>query len=212
MVSYQKLSKITKKSEGGHINMGRKSKIETSPHYNEIVDMLVAGYSGRHVSEHLSNQYNEKISYVALNNFKKKKLNVKAAVREKIIEEEKKKSQEKAIGEKAKQEIQAQDSFEIATDYRFKDIKKLDKLIQDSENVNIDLDNIHVDSEKYDPYREIDLKLKLKRLGLDALKAKYEMLDEDELDVNINDNRPVTSWDSLEQSRQKYLKEKKENK
>lgn len=192
--------------------MGKKSKVEKSPHYNEIVDMLVAGYSGRHVSEHLLNEYGEKISHVALNNFKKKNLNVKAAVREKLIEEEKKKSQEKAINEQAKKELKAKDSFEVAADYRFKDIKKLDKLIQDSENVNIDLDNIHVDSEKYDPYKEIDLKLKLKRLGLDALKAKYEMLDEDELDVNINDNRPITSWDSLEQSRQKYLKEKKENK
>ena len=192
--------------------MGKKSKVEKSPHYNEIVDMLVAGYSGRHVSEHLLNEYGEKISHVALNNFKKKNLNVKAAVREKLIEEEKKKSQEKAINEQAKKELKAKDSFEVAADYRFKDIKKLDKIITDSENVHIDLDNIPVDPEKYDPYKEIDLKLKLKRLGLDALKAKYEMIDEDELDVNINDNRPITSWDSLEQSRQKYLKEKKENK
>ena len=199
--------------------MGRKSKIESSSHYNEIVDMLVAGYSGRHVSEHLLNEYGEKISYVSLNNFKKKNLNVKAAVREKLIEEQKKEAKRKAeeaskkgIAKEAEKEIKANESFELAADYRFKDIKKLDKLIQDSENVNIDLDNIHVDSEKYDPYKEIDLKLKLKRLGLDALKAKYEMLDEDELDVNINDNRPITSWDSLEQSRQKYLKEKKENK
>lgn len=192
--------------------MGKKSKVEKSPHYNEIVDMLVAGYSGRHVSEHLLNEYGEKISHVALNNFKKKNLNVKAAVREKLIEEEKKKSQEKAITEQAKKELKAKDSFEVAADYRFKDIKKLDKIITDSENVHIDLDNIDVEPDKYDPYKEIDLKLKLKRLGLDALKAKYEMLDEDELDVNINDNRPITSWDSLEQSRQKYLKEKKENK
>ena len=210
--------------------MAKKSKIETSPHYNEIVDLLVAGYSPRYVSDYLSDEYNEKISHTSLNNYRRNNLNVKAAVKQKIIEEQKKEKRQqqekvqkeskkkakeaskKGIAKEAEKEIKANESFELAADYRFKDIKKLDKLIQDSENVNIDLDNINVDSEKYDPYKEIDLKLKLKRLGLDALKAKYEMLDEDELDVNINDNRPITSWDSLEQSRQKYLKEKKENK
>ena len=38
------------------------------------------------------------------------------------------------------------------------------------------------------------------------------MIDEDELDVNIHDDRPLTSWDSIEKSRQKYLKEKEKNK
>ena len=199
--------------------MSRKSKIETSPHYNEIVDMLVAGHSGRRVSEHLLNEYGERISHVSLNNFKKKNLNVKAAVREKLIEEQKKEAKQKAkeaskkgIEKEVSKLLQSNDSFELATDYRFKDIKKLDKLITDSENVHIDLDNIVVDPEKYDPYKEIGLKLKLKRLGLDALKAKYEMIDEDELDVNIHDDRPITSWDSIEKSRQKYLKEKEKNK
>jgi len=194
--------------------MVRKSKVESSSHYNEIVDLLVAGYSPRYVSDLLLNEYNEKISHATLNKYKKNNLNVKAAVKQRIIESEKKQKREKeeAVEKEAGKKIKAKDSFEVAADYRFKDIKKLDKIITDSENVHIDLDNIPVDPDKYDPYKEIDLKLKLKRLGLDALKAKYEMLDEDELDVNINDNRPITSWDSLEQSRQKYLKEKKENK
>lgn len=199
--------------------MARKSKVETSPHYNEIVDLLVAGYSPRYVSDYLLNEYNEKISYVTLNKYRKDNLNVKAAVRQKIIEEEKKKTKEnikktseKAIGKEAEKQIKANESFEIAADYRFKDIQKLDKIISDSEDVHIDLDNITVDADKRDPYKEIDLKLKLKRLGLDALKAKYDMIDEDELDVNIHDDRPMTSWDSIEKSRQKYLKEKEKNK
>ena len=188
--------------------MVRKSKVESSPHYNKIVDLLVAGYSPRYVSNLLLDEYNEKISHATLNKYKKNNLNVKAAVKQKIIESEKEKAVEKEAGKK----IQAQNSFEVAADYRFKDIKKLDKIITDSENVHIDLDNIEVSPEKYDPYKEIDLKLKLKRLGLYALKAKYEMIDEDELDVNIHDDRPLTSWDSIEKSRQKYLKEKEKNK
>ncbi len=190
--------------------MARKSKVESSPHYNEIVDMLVAGYSGRHVSDYLLNEYGEKITHATLNKYKKNNLNVKAAVRQKIIEGEKqkKKETEKAIENEAEKEIKANESFELATDYRFKDIQKLDKIISDSEDVTIDLGNINVDSEKYDPYKEIDLKLKLKKLGLEAMKVKYDMIDEDELDVNIHDDRPMSSWDSIEKSRQEYLKEK----
>lgn len=191
-------------------DMARKSKVESSPHYNEIVDMLVAGYSGRHVSDYLLNEYGEKITHATLNKYKKNNLNVKAAVRQKIIEGEKqkKKETEKAIENEAEKEIKANESFELATDYRFKDIQKLDKIISDSEDVTIDLGNINVDSEKYDPYKEIDLKLKLKKLGLEAMKVKYDMIDEDELDVNIHDDRPMSSWDSIEKSRQEYLKEK----
>lgn len=198
--------------------MARKSKIESSPHYNEIVDLLVAGYKPRYVSDYLLDEYGEKISHTTLNKYKNDNLNVKAAVRQKIIEDEKKKKKdhahktaENAIEKEAEKEIKANESFEIAADYRFQDIKKLDKIITDSENVHIDLDHITVDPKKRDPYKELDLKIKLKKLGLDALKAKYDMIDEDELDVNIHDDRPMTSWDSIEKSRQKYLKEKEKN-
>ena len=195
--------------------MVRKGKIETSPHFNEIVDLLVAGYTPRYVSDYLLNEYNEKISYVTLNKYRKNNLNVKAAVRQKIIEEERKKKKEtahktaeKAIEKEAKKEIQAKESLEIATDYRFQDIKKLDNLINESEKIRIDLDNIQIDSEKYDPYKEINLKIKMKKLGLDAIKLKYEMIDEDELDVNIHDDRIISLSESIEKSRKKYQEEK----
>ena len=71
--------------------MGRKGKIESSPHYNEIVDLLLVGQTPRYVSDYLLNEYNEKISHVALSKFKKNKLNVKAEAKKKIIEKEKKK-------------------------------------------------------------------------------------------------------------------------
>ena len=184
--------------------MARKSKVETSSHYNEIVDLLVAGYSGRYVSDYLQNQYGEKISYVALNNYKKNNLNVKAAVKQKIIEKEKQKS--KAENKQADKEIQAKESFELAADYRYNDIKKLDDLIGQAESINIDLD-IHPGDEKYDPYKEQNLRIKMKKLGLKAIKLKYDLIDEDDLNVNINDDRVIGLAESIEKSRQKYLQE-----
>jgi len=204
--------------------MTRRNKIETSDHYNEIVELLVAGYSGRYVSDYLDNEYDEKISYVSLNKYKKEKLNVKAAVRQKILEKEKEKQeklkqqeeeqqQEKikpAIEKEADKEIQAQETFEVATDYRYRDIQKLDALIEAAESVNMDLNNIPYDDDKYDPYKEQNLKLKLKKLGLDAIKLKYELIDEDELNVNIQDEKIIGLAESIEKSRQKYFQETEE--
>lgn len=180
--------------------MVRKSKVEASPHYNEIVDLLVAGYSGRYVSDYLLTEYNEKISHASLNKYRKNNLNVKAAVKQKIIEKEKTKRREKSqkksakaaekgIEQEAEKQFQAQESFEIAADYRFKDIKKLDDLISQAESINLDLDEQPYDPENHDPYKEQKNKLKLKELGLKAIKLKYELIDDDETTVNIvNEN------------------------
>ena len=89
------------------VNMARKSKVETSSHYNEIVELLVAGYSARYVSNYLDDEYNEKISHVALNNYKKNNLNVKAAVKKKIIEKEKEKKQ-KSIDDAVDKKVESE--------------------------------------------------------------------------------------------------------
>lgn len=210
---------ITKIFKG--MKMAKRSKVETSPHYNEIVELLVAGYSGRYVSDYLEKQYDEKITHATLNKYKKNNLNIKAAVRRKIIEKEKEKEKENnkaletasdAIEKEANKKIKAQETFEIAANYRYKDIQKLNNLITDAENVEIDLNNLHVDEDKYDPYREQSLKIQYKKLGLEALKMKYDLIEEDELDVNIHDDRPISSWDSIEKSRQEYLKQKEKEK
>lgn len=175
------------------VNMVRKSKVEASPHYNEIVDLLVAGHTPRYVSDYLSDEYGENISYGTLNRYRKNNLNVKAAVKQKIIEKEKNKRREKAVGkgieQEAEKQFHAKESFEIAADYRFKDIKKLDELISQAEAIIIDLDEQPNDPEKHDPYKQQKNKLKLKELGLKAIKLKYELIDEDETTVNIvNEN------------------------
>lgn len=63
------------------VTMARKSKVELSPHYNEIVDLLLEGYDSRSVSAYLKNQYDEQISHVAIYNFQKNKLNVEEAIK-----------------------------------------------------------------------------------------------------------------------------------
>lgn len=197
--------------------MVRKSKVETSPHFNEIVDLLVAGYSPRYVSDVLKNQYNETISHATLNRYRKENLNVKAAVRKKVIEQEKQKQKEESkaqaeksaknsIEQQAQKTIKSNESFDAAVDVRFKDIKKLDDLISQAESISIDLD-IFPGDENYNPYKEQALRIKMKKLGLDAMKLKYELMDEDELNVNIQDDRVLGLAESIEKSRQKYLQE-----
>lgn len=187
--------------------MARKSKVETSPHYNEIVELLVAGYSPRYVSNELQTKYDEKISFVALNNYKKNKLNVKAAVKKKILEKERQKAE--AENKQADKEIQARETFEVAADYRFKDIQKLDNLISEAESIHIDLNNMYPGEEKYDPYKEQNLKINMKKLGLQAIKLKYELIDEDELNVNVTNENVIGLAESIEKSRQKYFQETK---
>ena len=47
----------------------------------------------------------------------------------------------------------------------------------------------------------------MKKLGLDAIKLKYELVDEDELNVNVQNENIIGLAESIEKSRQKYLKE-----
>lgn len=197
--------------------MVRKNKIEASPHYNEIVDLLVAGYKPRYVSEYLLEEYDEKISHTTLNKYKKEKLNIKAAVKKKVIEKEKSKKTksnvntqkviDNAIETEVDKTIRANESFEAAVDFKFNDIKKLDDVIDSAEKIQIDFDKCKT-ADKIDPYRELDLMIKFKKLGLDAIRLKHDLLDDDESDVNVNINNVMTLEESLERTRQKYQEAK----
>ena len=92
------------------MNVARKNKVESSPHYNEIVKRLSCGESGRSVSRWLENTYNEKISFAALNRYKNK--NIKMEDR---VEAELNKRQE--IKNKTEKHVQSQaDRIEEAED------------------------------------------------------------------------------------------------
>lgn len=166
--------------------MARESKIETSPHFNEIVDLLLTGHSGRHVSDYLKNEYNEKISHTTLSKYKKDNLDVKAHVKKNILKREK--AKQEAIKKQTDTEIKLNESFEAAVNYIDKDIKKLDNLICDAEKVVIDIEDYNVTSagDKYDPAKKIELQLKYKKLALDAIKTKHDILSDDSTTIDIN--------------------------
>lgn len=72
----------------------RKTKIELSPHYKEIVQLLLKGHSFQSISDHLKEEYNESIGTTALFNFKKKYLNIPEEVKARQLAERKKAARE----------------------------------------------------------------------------------------------------------------------
>lgn len=96
--------------------MARRSKIEMSPHYNEIVKLLLDGWGSRRVSNYLKNEYNESISHTAISNYRRDNLNVDEAV---AIELQKQRKQNKEktqpiIETAVKNTAEAQQSFREA--------------------------------------------------------------------------------------------------
>lgn len=169
--------------------MARKSKVENSEHFNEIVDLLLSGFSGRHVSDYLLNEYDEKISHAAITRYKNNHLNVNAEVKKKLIHEEKKKLQKKkkATAKEVSKELIKDESISAAANIKYKDVKILDELISDAKNIKLNLDGFDTDEVPHDPYKEEKLKMDYKKLGLQAIKVKHDILkDDNTLDVNIN--------------------------
>lgn len=170
--------------------MAPKSKVEKSEHFNEIVDLLLSGFSGRYVSDYLLNEYDEKISHVAINKYKKNNLNVNAEVKKKLIKEEKKKLQKKKKSDTKQavsKELIKDESISAAANIKYKDVKILDDLITDAKNIKLNLDGFITDEVPHDPYKEEKLKMDYKKLGLQAIKVKHDILkDDNTLDVNIN--------------------------
>ena len=74
--------------------LARKNKVEESPHFNEIVERLSAGESGRKVSVWLKNTYNEDISFAALNRYKNK-INMPERVEVELNKRAKKRAEKK---------------------------------------------------------------------------------------------------------------------
>lgn len=159
--------------------MPPKSAVEKSNHRNEIDDLLLNGYSPRFVSNYLKNEYNESISHTAINNYKKKHLNV---TKEAVINYTKKKSQE------AKQVQSQKDSHnkkQKAVKKISSDLEKLDEIIEDSFNTQIDLDRL-VDDPDCDQVKVESLKLKMRQQGISAVNAKTNILKQEDVNVEVN--------------------------
>ena len=106
------------------IPLAKKSKVEKSPHFDEIVTRLSKGESARSVSKWLKNQYDEDISHAALARYNKNHIAMedrveaelnRRAEEKKKLQEEKKKAQEKEAQQEKKVQEEA-DKIETATE------------------------------------------------------------------------------------------------
>ena len=106
------------------IPLAKKSKVEKSPHFDEIVTRLSKGESARSVSKWLKNQYDEDISHAALARYNKNHIAMedrveaelnRRAEEKKKLQEEKKKAQEKEAQQEKKVHEEA-DKIETATE------------------------------------------------------------------------------------------------
>lgn len=96
------------------MNMARKNKVESSPHYNEIVKRLSCGESGRSVSRWLEDTYNEKISFAALNRYRNNNIKMEDRVEAELNKrQEIKNKTEKAVQEKADKIEEAEDTMSV---------------------------------------------------------------------------------------------------
>lgn len=85
----------------------RKSKVEKSPHFEEIVLRLSKGESARSVSKWLKNSFNEDISHAALARYAKNKITMEERVEAELNRraEEKKLKEERAKKEAIKEKV-----------------------------------------------------------------------------------------------------------
>lgn len=76
--------------------MGRQSKVESSPHFKEIVDLMLTGKSGRSISQYLKEKYDEDIGFNAINVYRRNHIHMEDRVEAELNKRaEKKKTQKK---------------------------------------------------------------------------------------------------------------------
>lgn len=175
--------------------MPPKSAVERSKHRNEIDDLLLNGNSPRFVAAYLKNEYNESISHTAINNYKKKHLNV---TKEAVIDYTKKKSKE---AKQVQSQKDSQNKKQKAVKKFSSDLEKLDDIIKESFNTKMDLERL-VDDPDCDQIKVEGLKLKMRQQGISAVNAKTTILKQDDtiMEINVNDVE-VNLLDKVKQKR-----------
>ena len=183
---YKVLQSFTKTSNMVCAIMVRKSKVELSPHFNEIIDMIKEGLSSRDISDYLKNEYNETITHATINNYTKK---IRSKTNQEYYKKNKKKEQKIINNEIAKKE-----AFDEVVNKGVDDLSALDKIIQEANNLELNIGNLKtVYQENYvvNPESEIEkLKIQAKRLAIQAVNTKSKILkdsgsDDNTFEINI---------------------------
>ena len=167
---------------------GRKNAVELSGHQEEIEDLLSdENNSTRFISEYLLEEYGLKISYVALANHKKTRMNV---IRDAAIDYSKKKSEKaKIIAEGKRCRTKHEEKVKKVSS----DLEKLDEIIEDSFNTQIDLERL-VNDPDCDQVKVEGLKLKKRQQGISAVNAKTNILKQDDTNVEVNIDNKLNSF------------------
>lgn len=173
--------------------MPPKSKVEKSPHFNEILDMIKEGFSSYKISAHLKNEYNESISHTAINNYIKK-------IKDKTSSEYYKKKKQKEVIEN---QVANKEAVDEVVSKGVSDLDALDNIIAKGNELEIELNNLV--SKKYSEYvitTDLDIakiKIDYLKVVIQAINAKAKKLgDEPETNVNITIPSVITDEEAKE--------------
>ena len=206
-------------------NMARKSLIESSDHFDEIVERLSRNETGKDVSEWLKNTYNEEISPRTLNRYKATKINMEARVEAELNKRAQKKKEldKKRKSEKLKAEKEQSKKLDNATNKVVQSTTDIEENIKTvSETIADNMQGVAKVAAEFpsrfeeakrdarDPDSNVTSK-DVARLALDANKLYNDYFKDTSPDVEVNVNNEIIGLsDSIEASRQKYVKWKEE--
>ena len=156
--------------------------VDSSPHYLEILQMMLNKVSGRDIEQYLWDNYKEKISYSTLNKFKRDNADIAALIRQvelqqKTIEDGK----VNIVEDKIERDNQAQEMIikEINKGINVLNFIREGLEIADQQNLFETFFN-----DENTPLKEkIQVAIQLAKLDLDWLKS-----DDTNIDVNIDNN------------------------
>ena len=205
--------------------MARKSLIESSDHFDEIVERLSRNETGKDVSTWLKDTYNEDISPRTLNRYKATKINMEARVEAELNRraEKKRELQKKKKAEKLKAEKEQSEKLDNATSAVVQSTTDVEETIRTvSETIADNMRGVakvaaefpgifeKAKKDAQDPDSNVTSK-DVERLALDANKLFNDYFKDTGPDVEVNVNNEVIGLsDSIEASRQKYVKWKEE--
>ena len=158
-------------------------KVESSPHFNEIVKLLSSGKGGTYVSNYLLDKYGEEISHTTLNIYKKDNIKIDEQVHQEL---------ENIIEQTVQEETDKQiESFETAENDKQLVAKKTAEQLQSLLDVSEDYPEAVKKMEEAadDPHSKISWKdvakekRNAKKLYLDYMKSQ-----EQNVEVNIDNN------------------------
>lgn len=181
--------------------MPRKSKVESSPHFEEIVDLLLQDKSGRYISNYLKKKYNEDIGFNAINSYRRKHIKMEQRVEAELNRRAKEKEKEKQKDDNlTRNEVQRQadvkESIEESTNSVASTIAdNMSKVAKVAANFVDDYEKAKEDAEN-DEIKNVTHK-DVANLSLQANKLYNEYFKNDDTNVEVNIENNIDNLSNL---------------